>query len=346
MEKLNETIDAAIKEVNNEDFFKELYSDTGLKRITIAFFFLGSVLIVILESGIIWYERNGNHNYRTVFNQLFATISWIAIGYTLLAFVPQGIRYLVGPLNDTWCGIHIFIKHFFFCCFLLASNCVIGLRYLFIFKWKQVSVFDDDLITFFLQLSILVLSFWMTLAKLTTTRKMPLNYFICTGKKPTEPREIASGLLVILSVLLHIFVFIKIFVHQRQLEKRTQNIELGRMNNSTEENNIFGQQRRLAWVNSQQNRASKFSNMPKSMADLTTQLLCLTFLLVAIIIHFMMNKTDPADLNKYQNRWIVYFNQLITFAIGASGICIQYYVRNSAMRTFLWRLTGISQQEN
>ena len=93
-------------DVKTEDFFVELYSDTNLKRVTIILFFVGTVLGVIFETGIIWYERNGDHNYRTVLNQLFSTISWFVICYTFLVYIPEGIRYLIGPLNLTWCGIY------------------------------------------------------------------------------------------------------------------------------------------------------------------------------------------------------------------------------------------------
>ena len=130
--------------VKNEDFFEELYSDTNLKLTTIIFFFAGIVFGIIFETGIIWYERNGDHNYRTVLNQLFSTTSWIVICYTIFVYIPEGIRYLIGPLNQIWCGIHTFVKNFLVCCFLLASDSIICLRYLLIFKWTRISVFDDN----------------------------------------------------------------------------------------------------------------------------------------------------------------------------------------------------------
>ena len=331
----------------NEDFFEELYSDTGLKNLTIFFFFVGSILTVILECGIIWYERNGDNNYRTVLNQLFATLSWITIMYSLLAFVPEGIRYLIGPLNKKFCGIHIFVKNLLLNSFMLASDLIIGLRCLFIFKWTRISVFNDDLMALFLQLSIVTLSLWMTFVKLVSVGKMPLNYFMCVGRHPNDQEKDQSSssitkkydttaLLVIASFLLHIFAAAKIFKYQRQLEKRTKNIEIGRMNASALENDRIGAQG-IAWTNHQEHRPAKSSIVPRSMADLLTQLLCLTLLVAVVSVDIAMNKTDPADLNKYQNRWLVYLDQIIAFSFGVSGICVQYYARNRAMRNAIWR---------
>ena len=280
-------------------------------------------------------------------NQLFATLSWITILYSLLAFVPEEIRYLIGPLSEKWCNIHIFVKNLLLDSFMLTSDLIIGLRCLFIFKWTRISVFNDDLMALFLQLSIMTLSLWMTFVKLVSVGEMPLNYFMCVGKHPNDQKKAQSSssmtkkydttaLLVIASFLLHVFAAIRIFKYQRQLEKRTKNIEIGRMNASPRECDRIGAQG-IAWTSYQEHRPAKSSIVPRSMADLLTQLLCLTLLVVVCSVDIAMNKTDPADLNKYQNRWLVYLNQIITFSFGVSGICVQYYARNKAMRDAIWR---------
>ena len=122
---------------DQSDFFAELYSDTWLKQLTIAFFFLGTIVGLFSELGIIWYERNGDHNYRTVVNRLFSTISWILVFWILLVYIPQGVRYLVGPLNETYCTIHIFLKTFFVCSAVLTVDSVTFLRYIIIFKFNR-----------------------------------------------------------------------------------------------------------------------------------------------------------------------------------------------------------------
>ena len=87
---LNDTLNTR----EDRDFFEELYSESVFKQVTIGIFFFGSIVGAILLVGIVWYERNGPHRYRTVLNQLFSTISWISICYLLLVYVPEGIRYL------------------------------------------------------------------------------------------------------------------------------------------------------------------------------------------------------------------------------------------------------------
>ena len=96
---------------SENDFFAEMFSDSVLLQATVATFLIGTVLSLISMSGLIWYERYGNHRYRTVINQLFSTLSWIVVWYLLLVYIPEGTRYMIGPLNETFCELHNLLKN-------------------------------------------------------------------------------------------------------------------------------------------------------------------------------------------------------------------------------------------
>ena len=331
-----------------KDFFEEMYSDSALKKVTIVVFFFGFILGLIAEIGIIWYERNGDHNYRTVLNQLFSTVSWITICYLLLVYFPDGLRYLIGPYPEMFCDLHLFLKNFFTCCFILLFDSIICLRFIFIFKWGKFSVFDDNLLANFLRISILVLSFWMALVKLMSVGRKPLNYFMCAGLDPEEengPNETSkvtkkydtTGILTFLSFALHLVISVKIFLYQRRIEKRSNNVQLGQLNNVPTSENENSRERRVAWEDRQEVPVRRSSSIPKSMADLTTQMLCFVYLVVVVIVHSVMDRTNPVELNQYQNRWLAYFNQIIALSFAILAICLQYYARNVAMRNAIWR---------
>jgi hypothetical protein len=171
------------------DFFKEMYSNSGLKQVTIGIFFIGTIFGLILEFGIIWYERNGNHRYRTLINQLFVTISWLVISYILFVYIPDGIRYLIGPLNATYCDVHIFLQNLLLACIVLTLDCITLLRYCFIFKLSNFAVVNDDLLATFLQMTIVLLSLWMTVVRFMGVGRMPLLYFMCAGKNPNGEND-------------------------------------------------------------------------------------------------------------------------------------------------------------
>jgi hypothetical protein len=194
------------------------------------------------------------------------------------------------------------------------------------------------------------LSLWLAIVKKMSVGRMPLNYFMCFGKNPDEAngnktldtvtrKFDTTGILVCVSFVLHIFVFTKIFIYQRKMEKMTPTIELGRMD--IPDNGTYENQRKVAWApNDKQINTSMLRrdrNIPKSMADLTTQILCLSFFVIIGITHKVMNWTKPSGLNEYQNRWLAYFNQIIEFAVAILGISAQYYAKNASLPKTIWR---------
>ena len=168
--------------------------------------------------------------------------------------------------------------------------------------------------------------------------RMPMNYFMCSGKDPTEEygenatvikKFDPNCILVVISFIIDIFALAKIFLYKRKVEKGTQNIELGQLNNSAPAN----QRRNAEW---NQNEEKKMRHIPKSLVDLTTYLLCITFNLIFLVIFGAMDKIEPSQLNKYENRWLAYFVQIIGFALAVLGIALQYYMRNfSAFKKLL-----------
>ena len=349
MENHTQIIDASAttSEIEN-DFFGEVFVDSTLLRIALVVFFIGLVLGLILELGIIWYERNGNHPYRTVINQLFSTRSWVVVFYILCVCIPNGLRYLIGPLDATFCDIHNFVRNFVVCCAVLTWDCIILLRCIFIFKLSNFAVVNDDLIATFLHLTILLLSLWITTVKRMSVGRPPLNYFICIGKNPNEvnvedepetiPRQYLSPeILCGVSFFLHLFAFTKIFLYQRKVEQMTQNIELGRIDSKG--NNGHG--KNGTWANDKQIRTR---NLPKSMEDFTTQMIAITFIVVLALVQHKAKLMDPARLNEYNNRWLVYFNQLIGGTVAMFGITVPYYLKNSAIPKAIWR--NIKEQFN
>ena len=63
-----------------------------------------SIVNVILFLGIIWYERFGSDNRRTLLNKLVSSVSSRVIQWMLICQVGDMARYTVGPLPVPFCG--------------------------------------------------------------------------------------------------------------------------------------------------------------------------------------------------------------------------------------------------
>ena len=338
---LNDSI-SFLNITHENEFFKELYSNTALKQCTVTIFFFGLIFGLLLEFGIIWYEKFGNHPYRTTINQLFSTVSWFVISYIIFVYIPDGVRYLIGPLNETFCDVHFFLKNMISNCILLTLDGIIFLRYIIIFKLFNFAVVNDDLLSQFLQMAIIALGFWMAGVKRISIGKMPIGYYMCSGKDPSlEYGKDASatigkkydtfGLLVVISLVTNIFALGRIFFYQRKIEKSTKQIELGSIKRMGDNRNQDGNMA----LTDQGNYAAR--HMPKSMADLTTQILCILINLISVVVNGVIASIEPIELNDYRNRWLTYYIQIIGIAIAILGISLQYYIKNRSSITAIWR---------
>ena len=113
------------------------------------------------------------------------------------------------------------------------------------------------------------------------------------------------------------------------MEQSTQNIELGRMNPF--QNDVP----HIAWADPDKRNTK--SNVPKSMIDLTTQILVLIFQVTFGAMVLVRYGIEPLDLNKYENRWLTYYLQIIGAAVAILGISIIYYIKNDSLPKAIWR---------
>ena len=77
--------------------------------------------------------------------------------------------------------------------------------------------------------------------------------------------------------------------------------------------------------------------IPKSLIDLTTYVLCIIFNLIFVVAIVAMNQMEPYKMNKYENRWLAYFIQIIGIAFAILGIALQYYIRNFSAFKEVWK---------
>ena len=112
----------------DKDYFNKLFLHSNIKTVSIVTFFFVSTMTLILMFGIIWYEKNGRFRYRTVINRLGSSICWLTVWFTLLIYVPEGIRLMIGPLNKLLCDIHVLLKYFLMTCILLTFDAIALLR--------------------------------------------------------------------------------------------------------------------------------------------------------------------------------------------------------------------------
>jgi hypothetical protein len=240
---LNRTIDYKTNStfVENIDFFHFIIENNIERSFGLAISILNVLLCPPLLICIIWFERFGSDKKRTLLNRLVSMNCWTGIEFLSLSQIPEIVRFIYGPLPDLFCYIHVIFRNAFMWMFLLYIDAILIVRYIFIFYLKNPAAFNDDFWSNFIGIwihgfSLISLFVWHTLSKFQT-----MAFCMCTGQNFAENRNNfpkARGVLEATSIILHIIIYLRIFVYKMKHENL--NINSDKQSLFTYSYNIFG----------------------------------------------------------------------------------------------------------
>ena len=153
--------------------------------LSLIFACLTSIIIPIFLFSIIWYEKFGTDNRRTLLNKLHVCGCWCSLEYIMLAQPIDIIRYLYGPLPKHLCLLARIIKSAIFFQTFLYFDLIVVTRYAYIFWLKNPVGFDDNFLFLFLNLWVMMISYLSKFAQHMTMSRQTMSYYFCCG---TDPR--------------------------------------------------------------------------------------------------------------------------------------------------------------
>jgi hypothetical protein len=130
--------------------------------------------------GIIWYERYGTDNHRTLMNKLLSSVCWNVI-VSNLVIVSDVIRYIVGPFSLHFCFIQVLIKVMMKTMLLLYMDAIILVRYILIFWLKNPASVNNEFWSRFLNLWIPGFCFLLDSVRYFLPGKQSFSYYTCAG---------------------------------------------------------------------------------------------------------------------------------------------------------------------
>ena len=129
---------------------REHYFDTFLanshllKYAFVAVAVMVILLFVPLYYSVVWYERYGHDQKRTLLNQLTAFICKVVIAYLLVCVSGDIFISLSGPLPFCYCHLQLYLKQLVVAILILSVNCIMIVRHVLIFWLKTPSIVHDD----------------------------------------------------------------------------------------------------------------------------------------------------------------------------------------------------------
>ena len=334
------------------DFFQGVYSNTSFTPITFLVFLTGVIIGIFGPVSIIWYERNCDNRFRTVLNQMFARSAWYLLAYTILVYIPEGARFLHGPYGEIYCDFHVFFRNLLWVGILLTLDCIVVLRYVFVFTLKNFAVICDDVLARFFNLAILLIAIWGSFVKRVTPGNLPISYFLCSGKDPNEdggdghylntPQKYNTGRIIIaMSFLLHFVLVPRVLYYQLVTVRNQQPLQLGTLENEGSNNNSDGAKSTRKRMNT-----LKSLNNNATILDMATQITFLVSLCLIAIAIINSEHVEPRKMNLDEYKYIPFTIQIYGPFLGFLAIHTILFTRNVAMRQRIWRKVKINFRNN
>ena len=327
------------------DYFEDFYSYNSYNPHTVLVFMIGIFSGILGPISVIWYERNCGNRFRTVLNQLFATEAWYILFYTLLIYIPDGLRFVIGPFDDLFCDIHVVFQNTMWHCILLTADLMIILRYLFVFRIKNFAIIDDDLLAMSINLSIPIISIWIAIVRRFTPGRLPLYYYLCSGLDPNEgngngsylakfPKYNVGRIVVVVSFFLHLVMLPRFLHYQLVTRRKDQPVRLG---NLEANQSLDSYNKGIRCIN--RARGTRLRDEHKTLFGLISQF---TLLMCLLAFGFAIKSgigIEPMRFNEEKNHWIP-LSMLIYGPVAASSSCIIIvFVKNAQLRQKIWQGT-------
>jgi hypothetical protein len=214
-----------------------------------------------------------------------------------------------GPLPNSLCYFKQALRSSFFVELLLLFNASALAKYFYIYHLQNPLGFSDEYWCWFGATAIKIFSIVSQFVWHALTPRQPINYFVCTGKDPTkyssQPFHV-YGFFEILTIFVHIFVYIKIKRYKDQgpdcaLKKDSQNKRL-------------------------------LSIEKTSLLSLLLNLVYIFLLITSTFFMMLATKMEPAKLIIFPNSLIIHFTSLLLPGlIGSIMVCL-FYIKHKSLR--------------
>ena len=197
-------------------FFSNAYTHDFYRALGITTSLLNFLVLTPLLYSIVWYERFGSDHPRTLINQLVASTCWNGIVHNIVNIPLSIFIDTFGPMSYQFCRFNFVIKNSIIFHLVLMVQFIILAKYFSIFVLKNPTELYNEFWCFYLNILCLVLALVFQTAFIVLPGKNPLDFSICTGKKPSELNtnyqkvNFSLQIIAVLCVALYIMVCLRV----------------------------------------------------------------------------------------------------------------------------------------
>ena len=217
----------------------------------------------------------------------------------------------MGPLPCIFCFMKTTIRSSYATQGFLYFDTILIVKYMFIFWLKNPAAFQDRFWLIFINVWIKGFSFIFNFVWFFTAKHQIINFYICTGKDPTEdlkkPLNIYSTV-EISSILLQIVISLRIKLYKFH---------------------AMNEQERSNFKSS-----FLFDVSKQSLATLSTNFLNVLAIVLALRIPAILSQMNAEEMVQHQN--LILFAYLIIPPLLGYFVTSVFYIRHQKLRTSVW----------
>lgn len=188
---------------------------------------------IALNLGIVWYERNLPENRRTLINRLTSNRSLISISLISAICPILALLCFFDRLPTPVCNVAALVGFSSIMMFFVNADITIVLRCLFKVRYHGLHPYNEDFFYTFLSIMTFLLAFYPNLLTyMSDVCNIPfwLRCVAMEDENTNSPASIVTKIFVFLlafSLILHISVYVAIYVHDKNWEKTSHPATLG-----------------------------------------------------------------------------------------------------------------------
>ena len=296
-----------------EDFYPTLTENNILRISSWIFSVLNILVAPPLLAFIIWFEKFGSDQRRTLINMLVSMICCTIFVYLLGSHTIEVVRFSYGPLPNGLCCFQNLVKGVVFCCTLMFLDATIITRYVYIFWLKNPASFNDEFWRCFVSLWIYCCSTIIMVIVNFMTSCQTMGFFICNGQISDKLQTLLSDVMaaiVTISFVLHLIIHLNI---QYFNYKGTVH---------TDENLMAP---KLLYLKHLQTTA---------LANLTSNATTLVILFGMIGCIHHLDNIEMKELNSFPNYICAYYINLFAPCLAIDILIATYFGKERVMKSF------------
>ena len=210
---------------SSTDFFATAYANGPSKVASILISLISILLIVTSGTGIIWFERFGSDQKRTLIIRLLTSVCVTGIEFYLIPLPFEIVRHLYGPFNNATCSFMLIFK--------TSLSIQVGLftlgfsvsRYLYIFHLKNPARFQDAFWHFFVNIWVVSFGIISQFVFVILPGRQPISFYLCNGQDPrafgddfNKKKNYLFNATLLISIVIHTAIAIRFVFHRIKIE--------------------------------------------------------------------------------------------------------------------------------